>query len=205
MTDRLKQDCQKLIDAANYDREVLAELEKSGILFEGYNPKMRAVHEENALLLEKFIAHYGWPLPSQFGREIHTTAWFIAIHAISKPNLLRSVLYILEQALQLGELVAEEYAKLFDRIALYEGRKQLYGTQFSPSPQGWIARDLENPERVDDRRARLGLSTFLEGKQECGAVDEGFGGGGFISVADTEKHDANFLEFLKEVGWRKNE
>lgn len=193
---------QMLLDAIAYDLQVLAELEQSDQLFEGYHPKMRAIHEQNAQLLTSFIEQYGWPLPSKYGTNIHEAAWMIAIHAISKPQLLKSTLQLLEQALHNGEPVAQEYAKLFDRIALYEGRQQRYGTQFAPSPTGWQAWDLENPEQVDIRRANLGLSTFLEGKRECGAVDDGFGGGGFIDVTTKERYEANYLIFLKEVGWR---
>ena len=189
--------CQLLLDACAYDMRVLAELEQAGTLHDGYNPKMRIVHEKNAILLERFIEQYGWPVPSKFGSKIHEAAWFIAIHAISRPDILRLALQLLEQALQNGELVAEEYAKLFDRIALFEGRKQCYGTQFSPSPTGWYAWDLEDPEHVDKRRASLGLSTFLAGKEACGA-----GAGGFISAAEQERYDVDFLLFLKEVGWR---
>jgi hypothetical protein len=189
--------CQNLIDAAAHDMEVFVELEKTNTLFNGYNPKMRLVHEQNAQLLEEFIMQYGWPLPLTFGKDVHEAAWLIAIHAISKPGMLKSTLQLLEQALQAGQPVAEEYAKLFDRIALYEGRKQYYGTQFFPSPMGWIARDLLDPENVDERRALLGLSTFLEGKQACGAVQ-----GGIIDETEMERYNTDFLIFLKDSGWR---
>ena len=108
----------------------------------------------------------------------------------------------MEHALHNGEPVAQEYAKLFDRIALYEGRQQRYGTQFVPSPTGWHAWDLEDPAQVDVRRAELGLSSFLEGKQECGAVEDGFAEGGYIDATAKERYEAGYLEFLKEVGWR---
>jgi len=193
----LEQDIQRIIDAAAYDMQVRAELEASGTLYDGYHPTMREIHEKNAQLLEAFLEHYGWPIPSKFGAKAHEAAWLITIHAISKPFLLRRTLQILEQALQTGEPVAQEYAKLFDRIALYEGRQQNYGTQFFPSPTGWYARDLVDPEHVDERRAALGLSTFLEGKKECGAEE-----GGFMEAEALEKYDTGFLKFLKEVGWR---
>ena len=193
---------QMLLDAIAYDLRTLAELEQTSQLFDGYHPKMRAIHEQNAELLESFIAQYGWPLPSKYGVNIHEAAWMISIHAISKPQLLKSTLQMLEQALHNGEPVAQEYAKLFDRIALYEGRQQRYGTQFAPSPTGWHAWDLEDPAQVDARRAALGLSSFLAGKQECGAVEDGFGDGGFIDATAKERHEAGYLVFLKEVGWR---
>lgn len=192
-----KQACQKLVDALAHDMKFRTELEEAGLLNEGYHPQMRAIHEENAALLEDFLHQYGWPYPSKYGKEVHEAAWMIAIHSISKPALLKKVLYILEKALQAGEPVANEYTKFYDRIALYEGRKQVYGTQFSPSPTGWVAWDLYDPEHVDERRKALGLSTFLENKQECGA-----GEGGVATAEEIKQYDAYWNTFLKEVGWR---
>jgi hypothetical protein len=195
---RLRIESQQLIDALAHDMKFRAELEEAGLLYEGYNPQMRAIHEENAQLLEDFLAEYGWPYPSQYGKEVHEAAWMIAIHAISKPDLLRKVLQILEKALQAGEPVANEYTKLYDRIALYEGRQQVYGTQFSTSPTGWVAWNLYDPENVDKRRKALGLPSFLENKQECGA-----GEGGFATTTELEHYDADWDAFLNEVGWQK--
>jgi len=197
MKSDFKKDTSALFEAVERDKQMFAELEKTGKLHKGYDPAMRALHEQNAVLLEQFFDTYGWPIPSQFGGEVHEAAWFIAIHAISKPHILKRALHLLEQALHNGEQVAQEYAKLFDRIELYEGRKQRYGTQFAPSPAGWYAWDLEDPEQVDVRRAALGLSTFLEGKEACGA-----GEGGFISQEEQDCFEADFLLFLQETGWR---
>lgn len=193
-----KEACQQLIDAIARDIKFRAELEQAGVLYDGYHQQMRAVHEENAALLENFLNHYGWPYPSKYGKDIYEAAWMIAIHAISKPVLLRKVLHILEQALQAGEPVANEYAKLYDRIELYEGRQQLYGTQFFPSPRGWVAYNLYDPEHVDDRRKALGLTTFIENKKEVGAEEDGF-----IDEKKLQQYDLFWSAFLKEVGWKK--
>ncbi len=197
LNDNLQQACQQLIDALAHDMKFRAELEEAGLLNEGYHPQMRAIHEENAEFLEDFLDHYGWPYPSKYGKEIHEAAWMIAIHAISKPALLRKVLQILEEALKAGEPVANKYTKFYDRIALYEGHQQVYGTQFAPSPTGWVAWDLYDPEHVDERRKALGLSSFLENKQACGA-----GEGGFATAEELARYDAYWDIFLKEVGWR---
>jgi hypothetical protein len=197
MTKRVEKAASQLVEAAAEDMKLQAELEKSGVLFEGYHSGMRALHEKNAQLLQAFLASYGWPFPSRYGEQIHEAAWIIAIHAISRPSLVKAVLHMLEQGLYKGECVAQEYAKTFDRVALYEGRQQRYGTQFFPSPTGWIARDLEDPEQVDDRRAALGLPPFLENKRHSGAE-----AGGVLTEAQLEHYNTHFTLFLKEVGWR---
>jgi len=197
MVEDIEKANKQLINALKKDTEIREGLEKNGRIFKGYDPEMRKCHEENAQLLENYIRKYGWPFPSKFGHEVHEAAWFIAIHAISKPKLLKQTLNILKEGLDKGEKVASEYAKLFDRIALYEGGKQVYGTHFFPSPNGFYARNLEDSANVDKRRASLGLSSFLEGK-----IDVGADKGGFITEKEEKEHDESFTGFFKEVGWR---
>lgn len=189
---------QQLLAALKRDTEIRQDLEKRKKIFKGYDLVMRKCHEENAALLEEYIAQYGWPLPSKFGDELHETAWIIAIHAISRPKLIRKTLDIMAEALESGEDVASAYARLVDRIALYEGRQQIYGTQFFPSPKGFYAKDLKDPGNVDHRRMEIGLSTFLEGKEECGAD-----AGGVITAEEMEQHEKDYIKFLYDVGWRK--
>ena len=186
---------QQLLAALKRDTEIRQELEKRNKIFKGYDPDMRKCHEDNADLLEEYISQYGWPFPTKFGEKLHEAAWIIAIHAISRPQLLRKTLDIMAEALAKGEGVASAYARLVDRIALYEGRQQIYGTQFFPSPMGFYAKDLKDPENVDKRRAEIGLATFLEGKEECGA-----GEGGVITAAEMGQHEKDYIKFLKEVG-----
>jgi len=48
------------------------------------------------------------------------------------------------------------------RVALAEGRRQVYGSQLSSDPKagGLYVRPLEDPDHVDERRAALGLGTM---------------------------------------------
>ena len=56
-----------------------------------------------------------------------------------------------------------DLALLEDRVALREGRKQIYGSQVHGSPDGknWIS-PLEDPDNVDKRRAEVGLGPLAE-------------------------------------------
>jgi hypothetical protein len=56
------------------------------------------------------------------------------------------------------------YAMMEDRVALAEGRRQAYGTQFwfDPKTKAPYVAPLEQPERVDERRAALGLASMAE-------------------------------------------
>jgi hypothetical protein len=52
---------------------------------------------------------------------------------------------------------------LEDRILLREGKKQIYGSQVRRNEAGeWEAHSLEDPERVDERRASVGLPPLAQ-------------------------------------------
>jgi len=192
-----KQVGQELIDAAEYDTAIRIELEQDGSLFEGYHPKMQEVHERNAVILTKFVTLHGWPIPSKWGQQIHEAAWLIAIHAISKPDILRSALHELQKALSNGEFVAEQYARLFDRIALYEGRQQEYGTQFFPGKHGqWYAHDLDSIENAEKKRSAIGMISFAQNQKE---IDEW---AATLLTIPAPINEEKFLQFLIEAGWR---
>lgn len=189
---------QDLIDAAARDRALYQELAATGAFDKPeYNERMKACHEENADLLEAFLANYGWPLPEEYGKEAHEAAWLIAIHAIARPPLIKKTAHFLEEAWQSGKLPAHYFANFYDRIALYEGRKQRYGTHLFPSKEGWKVCDLENPETVNERRAAMGMQSLEEWLQEAG--DDGSG----YSNIDQANYDAEFTAWCYETGWRQ--
>ena len=72
-------------------------------------------------------------------------------------------------------------ALLEDRVRLRDGKPQLYGSQVTRNPAGqWEARDLENPEKVDERRASVGLPPLAEylagfARRSGGTVADGKG------------------------------
>src|SRR6516225_1428123 len=88
----------ELIAMAEFDRKVADELATSGALYEGYHPRMAAVHENNALRLQAIIAQVGWPTERLVGKQAAKAAWLIAQHAISRPEFQRSCLKLLAEA-----------------------------------------------------------------------------------------------------------
>lgn len=97
---------------------------------------MEAVHKRNAGRLKQVIAEHGWPGRSLVGEDGMIAAWFIVQHAISDPPFQRQVLTLLNDALARGEVSPQSLAFLEDRICIFEGRPQIYGTQFEPDDSG---------------------------------------------------------------------
>lgn len=77
---------------------------------------------------------------------------------------------IVQQAVSNGEAVPWQGAMLEDRIRMYEGKPQIYGSQFQPDENGQLnPYQIENPESVNDRRLAVGLNTIEERTAELRA------------------------------------
>jgi hypothetical protein len=68
----------------------------------------------------------------------------------------------MEEAVAAGEAGARELAMLRDRVLVNGGHPQVYGTQIAgmTSEGAPIPWPVDDPERMDDRRAEVGLESF---------------------------------------------
>ena len=141
------------------DERVREELSADGSLYDGYHPRMEQVHRKNAKLLRTIIQQCGWPGITMVGMEGEEAAWRIAQHSIGEPEFLRSALTLLKSAAEKGEAPLWQVAMMEDRIRMFEGKSQLYGTSFDWDEEGQMSPypAIENPDSVDQRRASMGL------------------------------------------------
>jgi hypothetical protein len=120
--------------------------------------RMRAVDEENTAWLRRLVHERGWPKRSEVGDEAARAAWLLVQHSDLDPAFQRECLELLDEAVQAGEASPRDLAYLTDRVLRAEGKPQRYGTQFAQGPDGRLEpQALEDPERVDERRASVGL------------------------------------------------
>jgi hypothetical protein len=95
------------------------------------------------------------------GREERAqAAWLLAQHADRDPVLDRAFLEALRGALAHGEASPAHLACLEDRVRVRAGQPQLYGTQFTVTGGEFGPYLIENPQRLDERRAAAGLEPF---------------------------------------------
>ena len=191
----------RLIDAARRDRDMRARLAASGALFGGYHPEMEAVHVANAELLEEIIDVIGgWPTRKRFGDDGAGAAFAIAQHAISQPAFQRRALERLLEAAEHGEINPLDTAYLADRIAVFEGRAQMFGTQFDWDERGHLSpAAVADPGNLDERRANIGLPPIAEAiaSMRASAAAEGE-----TPPADIEQRRVDFDAWARRVGWR---
>ncbi len=200
MTQLNKQFAQRLLEMVREDETVRTDLLNRGVLFGGYHPEMERVHNANADSLEVLLNDYGWPSQALVGDEAAKAAWLVVQHAISKPQFQRRCLSLLKEESQNRRFEASLVATLEDRIAVFEGRPQTYGTQFDWDTQGEMsAVPIVDPENVDARRLSVGLPPLHDSTQEirARATNEGH-----KPPQDRESRAAEFEAWLKKVGWR---
>lgn len=179
---------------AREDQSVREELAADGSLFQGYHPRMEAVHRRNAARLRELVAAHGWPGEAVAGADGAEAAWLVAMHAIGEPAFLRACLQMMEASAARGDIPKWHVAMLEDRIRMYEGRPQRYGTQLEPG-DGGEARPyiIEEPDGVDERRRAVGLEPLAERLARAGTLER---------PSDPERHERDYREWLVRTGWR---
>lgn len=190
----------ELIQAANRDLQMRRRLIESGNLYVGYNPEMEALHMENAALLSEAIDAIGWPGRAKLQDDGAAAAFMILQHAISAPALQRRGLEMMLEAIPDGQANLIDAACLSDRIAMYEGRPQTFGTQFDWDANGQLSpAPLRDPDTLDERRAEIGLPPMADTIAEMRATAAAEGA---RPPADYAQRRAQFEAWLHRVGWR---
>jgi hypothetical protein len=152
----------ELLSMRQKDLLVREELLAAGELGGPYHPRMEAIHVKNAARLRELIAEHGWPVEDMAGPEGAEAAWLIGQHAIGEPEFMRRVLELVRSCAEQGRVPKWQAAYLEDRIALYEGQPQRFGTQGIDDTRDGLDRPwtLADPEHVNEWRASVGLGAL---------------------------------------------
>ena len=195
MTSRQDEELRReLLEMAACDLKVRDDLIRRGVLNDGYHPEMEAVHVQNASRLKQILAERGWPTPALVGDDGAEAAWLIVQHAIGDPPLQRRCLELLQRAGNAGEVPLWQAAMLEDRIRMFEGKPQIYGTQLEVNDDGSLRPYLlEDPDHVEERRSRVGLeplSSRLASEPHS------------PKPSNPERLECEYQAWLRRVGWR---
>jgi hypothetical protein len=124
---------------------------------------MLAVDAGNLAWLKPLISKQGFPTVAQVGEQGVSHAWMLVQHATGDPALQARVLRELAARIGAGGVSKQDYALLKDRVLLEQGKKQIYGTQFTKAESGkLVPRPLEDPTHVDERRASMDLMPLAD-------------------------------------------
>jgi hypothetical protein len=177
-----------------HDQTVRAELTAAGELNVTYHSRLEEIHRANASRLRQIIAVFGWPGMALVGEKGAKAAWRVAMHSISEPAFMRQCRDMLDAASQNGDAPRWQFAMIDDRIRVYEGQPQRYGTQLRVGANGLEPHPIENQGRVNSMRMQAGLPPLARTLAQARAQPQ-------PSAADQAKQDAAELEFRRTVGW----
>jgi hypothetical protein len=119
-----------------------------------------SVDEANQARLMQIVDESGWPTIPAVGAKASHAAWLLVQHA---PDL-KFMEYCLKlmEVLPVTDINPANIAYLKDRVLMMNGEPQIYGTQFQGSGRDMHVWPINDAERVDERRAAVGLGTFAE-------------------------------------------
>lgn len=176
------------------DQALRAELTASGALNIAYHAKLEELHRANSSRLRQMIAVFGWPGTALVGDRGAKAAWRIALHSISEPPFMRQCRDLIDAASQQEDVPRWQFAIIDDRIRVYEGRPQRYGTQLRHGANGLEPFPLENEARISSMRTQAGLPLLSKTIAQARAQPQ-------PSAAERVAHESAELEFRRAVGW----
>ena len=191
----------KIIELQKADLNLRDELIRKGTLSNGYNKEMEALHNLNAKRLNEIIDSIGYPTPDKVGTEASEAAWLVIQHSIGQPDFMKKCVKLFENAVNENKADPVNLAYLTDRIAVFEGKPQLYGTQFDWDENGELSPNFfDDLTKVNDRRNSIGLNTLEEQTQ---LIRNRVKNENQFPPTDIEKRQKKYLEWRKKVGWIK--
>jgi hypothetical protein len=127
-----------------------------------FKEKLRKTDSVNTVRITSIIDHDGWLGADVVGEYGNSTFFAVIQHSDLKTQ--EKYLPVMREAVKNGKARADQLALLEDRVALKQGRKQIYGSQLGMDPvtKKTYVCPLEDPDNVDIRRAKVGLPAMQE-------------------------------------------
>ena len=116
----------------------------------------------NVIRLEELIETHGWLGVDKVGQDAAVTVFLIIQHA--ELTIQEKYLPLMRESVIAGEFPPSDLAYLEDRIRMYKGEPQLYGTQLIINQETGETElySIEDEANVDQRRAAVGLGPLAE-------------------------------------------
>ena len=114
----------------------------------------------NLIKVAKILDERGWLGAAIVGNQGNETLFLVIQHADLQTQ--EKYLPMMRDAVEKGNARGERLALLEDRVAIKNGRKQIYGSQINRDLQTgeYYVLPLIDPDNVDKRRAEVGLGSL---------------------------------------------
>lgn len=116
----------------------------------------------NLILVENILDRFGWLGPDEVSRKGNQALFLVIQHADLETQM--KYLPMMRKAVKNNKANPDELALLEDRVALRQGKRQIYGSQIGRNNDTgeYYVLPLEDPDNVDKRRATMGMSPLSE-------------------------------------------
>ncbi len=116
----------------------------------------------NLLKVVSILDRHGWLGRDKVGARGNQTLFLVIQHSNQKTQ--EKYLPMMREAVKKGNANAGNLALLEDRVALAQGKKQVYGSQigFDKTAGKSYVLPLDDPDHVDERRASVGLGPLAD-------------------------------------------
>jgi hypothetical protein len=128
------------------------------------------VDRDNTARMRQIVAQYGWPGYALAGVDGAHAAWLLVQHAPA--GFQEECLPLLEDAVAHGDAAPRDLAYLTDRVLMHRGEPQIYGTQYLVVDGQLSLWQVRDPDRLDQRRAALGLPSEAENRARLLAAEQ---------------------------------
>lgn len=142
-------------------RQELGEIqEKYGPDSEEIRTQWEVINKQDSINLvkvKKILGQHGWLGWDEIGRRANSAIFLVIQHADLETQ--EEFLPMLREAVERGDAMASDLALMEDRIALRQGKKQIYGSQIGLNRETgeYYLSPLQDPDNVNKRRAKVGL------------------------------------------------
>jgi hypothetical protein len=170
-------------EEANFDKPLVAKLNKIFEDDQSHRMQINGINEKygwkspqmdsiwkviglydslNLIEIKKILDTRGWLGADIVGSKGNSTLFLVIQHADQKTQ--EQYLPMMREAVAKGNAAASSLALLEDRVALGQGKKQIYGSQigmFQETKENYVL-PLEDPDNVDKRRESVGLGKLQD-------------------------------------------
>lgn len=120
------------------------------------------IDTQNLITIKNLIKKCGMPTLEEVNSKQMSAIWLVFQHADNDNR--KKYFPLLKQAAKNGDMEKSSIALMEDRILMYDGKPQIYGSQVikDNKTEKWKLYNLENKETVDRRRKEVGLNPLSE-------------------------------------------
>jgi hypothetical protein len=131
-------------------------------------PKIERQDAANLVKVKKILDTHGWLSKEVVGDKANSALFLVIQHADRKTR--EKYVPMMREAVKNQTASAADLAKLEDRLALEQGKKQLYGTQLGhdEATNRYYVFPIEDPDHIDARRKAMGLDSMHRHLNEWG-------------------------------------